>query len=142
MKKAVILLLPAVIAIAARPQAVQKKAVQKKAAAAAFSDTVYDFAFDSLRHNMGYVNPGHSRLEKKFKYLGHAPAGILRAWTGDPHFICEFPNTPLLPGREYSFTVCFSFSGRGPFYRQMGFVLRDESIITLTFCGEVQALGR
>jgi hypothetical protein len=143
MKQTTILLLLTVIAITARPQAVQKKPVQKAVRVKVFRDTVYDFAVDSLHHNMGRVNIHYRRLTKTFKYLGETPGLIREAWTGDPYFICEYPREPLMPGREYQFTVCFAFGGGGGrFQKQMGFVLQDEKIIAFTFTGEVMPEGQ
>ena len=103
-----------------------------------FRDTIYDFVFDSLKHDLGAIDAAayHSQLTKYFKYIGKAPITITRAWTGDPHFICQFPNEPLIPNQIYPFTICFSHKGRvGTMSKQMGFELSDGRRITLQFKG-------
>jgi len=105
---------------------------------ATFRDTVFEFVFDSIQHDLGIIDPEHSseRIIKHFKYIGHSPITIARAWTGDPHFICQFPNEPLIPNQIYPFTICFSHKGRvGTMSKQMGFELSDGRRITLQFKG-------
>ena len=104
-----------------------------------FRDTIYDFAFDSLTCNMVNMPQRYMTITKKFKYLGHAEIEITRAWTGDPHYICDYPKEPLKKCKIYTFNVCFSFKDRkGPFKREMGFDLSNEQRIVFTFRGNVQ----
>lgn len=76
-----------------------------------FRDTIFNIAFDSTSHNLGNIIPTNENenieLVKKFKYLGTDTIYIRKAWTGDPHFICEYPQEPLITNKIYSFTVCF-----------------------------------
>jgi hypothetical protein len=104
-----------------------------------FADTLLNFVTDSFRHNLGKVPPDNfQRLRKPFKVTGAAPVIIERAWTGDPHYICEYPKEPLYPDKVYWMTVCFAQQGRrGPFKKHMGFTLSDGQTITFVFTGEV-----
>ena len=103
-----------------------------------FKDTVFNFAFDSISHNLGDIVPTNenNRLVKYFKYIGTEPIVITRAWTGDPHFICEYPREPLIPNKIYSFTICFWHQDRqGNMTKIMGFDLSDGNIISFKFTG-------
>jgi len=103
-----------------------------------FKDTIFNFAFDSIDNNLGKIVPTNenNRLVKYFKYIGTEPIIITRAWTGDPHFICEYPREPLIPNKFYSFTICFWHQGRqGKMSKLMGFYLSDGNRITLKFTG-------
>jgi len=103
-----------------------------------FKDTVFNIAFDSIAHNLGKIVPTNENntLVKYFKYIGKEPIVITRVWTGDPHFICEYPREPLIPNKIYSFTVCFWHKERqGKLHKRMGFNLSDGNIITFTFSG-------
>ncbi len=104
-----------------------------------FKDTVCNIAFDSLKHNLGKINPEtQSRyLTKHFKYLGTEPLSIKRAWTGDPHYICDYPKEELIPNKIYAFTICFSHKGReGIMNKQMGFDLTDGNRVFMRITGE------
>ena len=104
-----------------------------------FRDTIYDFAFDSLTCNMVNMPQRHMIITKKFKYLGHDEIEIIRAWTGDPHFICDYPKEPLKKGKIYTFNICFHFKDRKvPFNKEMGFDLSNKRRIDFTFFGNVQ----
>lgn len=103
-----------------------------------FKDTIFNFAFDSIAHNLGNIVPTNenNHLVKYFKYIGTEPILITRAWTGDPHFICEYPREPLIPNKIYSFTICFWHEGRqGKMVKVMGFDLSDSNRILFTFTG-------
>ena len=103
-----------------------------------FKDTVFNFAFDSISHNLGDIVPTYenNRLVKYFKYIGTEPIVINRAWTGDPHYICIYPEEPLIPNKIYSFTICFYHQNRlGKMTKTMGFDLSDGTQIYLTFTG-------
>ena len=103
-----------------------------------FKDNIFTIVTDSLSHNLGDIPPINNKLVKFFKYIGEKPAYITRAWTGDPHFICEYPKEPLIKGKIYSFTVCFSNQGRvGSFNKVMGFNLSSGERIPFTFKGNV-----
>ena len=104
-----------------------------------FKDTVFNIAFDSIFHNLGNIIPTyeHNRLVKHFKYIGTKPILITKVWTSDPHFICDFPNEPLVPNKIYSFTVCFCHQGRqGNMTKVMGFELSDGNRISFQFTGK------
>jgi hypothetical protein len=103
-----------------------------------FKDTLFTIVTDSLSHNLGDIPPFNNKLVKYFKYIGSESVYITRAWTGDPHFICEYPTSPLIKGEIYSFTVCFSNQGRvGHFNKVMGFNLSSGERISFTFKGNV-----
>ena len=104
-----------------------------------FRDTVYNLAFDSLKHDFGKIKPETESkyLLKHFKYIGTKPLSIVKAWTGDPHYICKYPKEELLPNKVYEFTVCFSHKGRlGKMHKQMGFDLSDGNRVFMLFKGE------
>ena len=104
-----------------------------------FKDTVFNLAFDSLKHNCGQIIPvaDSKYLVKHFKYIGKEPLRITKAWTGDPHFICDYPKEDLIPDKVYSFNVCFSHKGReGIMNKQMGFDLSDGNRVFMRFTGE------
>lgn len=103
-----------------------------------FKDTVFNFAFDSIAHNLGNIVPTNenNRLVKYFKYIGTEPIIISGAWTGDPHFICEYPREPLIPNKIYSFTICFYHQDRqGKMTKVMGFDLSDGNKILFKCTG-------
>lgn len=101
-----------------------------------FRDTVFNFLIDSTSHNLGLIDRSQTRVIKHFKYIGTEPVKITRAWTGDPHYICQFPAETLLTNQIYSFTICFWLrDGYGKLSKNMGFDLSDGSRITLYFCG-------
>lgn len=104
-----------------------------------FRDTIFNLAFDSLKHNFGEINPETESkyLVKHFKYKGHKPLRIVKAWTGDPHYICDYPKEDLIPNKVYSFKVCFSHKGReGIMNKQMGFDLSDGNRVFMQFTAE------
>jgi hypothetical protein len=110
-----------------------------------FKDTVFNFAFDSIAHNLGNIAPKNenNRLVKYFKYIGTEPIVITRAWTGDPHFICEYPREPLIPNKIYSFTVCFWHLDRlGKMTKVMGFDLSDGNRVSFMFTGTYLSLTK
>jgi hypothetical protein len=105
-----------------------------------FRDTIFNVALDSTSHNLGNIIPsnanGNNKIVKHFKYLGTDTIFIERSFTGDPHFICEYPREPLIPNKIYSFTVCFFHQERqGKLNKHMGFVLSDGNRITFKFTG-------
>lgn len=105
-----------------------------------FRDTIFNIAFDSIKHDLGKIIPsnenGNDKLLKHFKYLGTDSIYITKAWTGDPHFICEYPHEILIPNKIYSFTTCFWHEGRkGKMTKVMGFDLSDGNRISFTFTG-------
>lgn len=101
-----------------------------------FRDTVEQLAFDSATTRLYGMEKGTFRLVKYFKYVGDTPVVITKAWTGDPHYICNYPNEPLMPGEIYSFKTCFSFYP-GLFHKLMGFELSNGKRITLIYKGSV-----
>lgn len=104
-----------------------------------FRDTCGPFVTDSLTHNMGTVGWGCPvYLCKYFKYIGRESCTITQSWTGDPHFICEYPKEPLIRGKVYGFKVCFCFTSKiGPFDKDMGFTLSTYENIRFKFKGNV-----
>jgi acetolactate decarboxylase len=103
-----------------------------------FKDTVLQFAFDSVRHNLGWINPRkNARVTKHFQYIGTETVSITRAWTGDPHYICDYPRGPLKPNKTYAFSVCFSHKKRtGILSKEMGFDLSNGEKMTFRFTGQ------
>ena len=104
-----------------------------------FKDTLFNIAFDSITHNLGLIEPTNknNRVVQHFKYVGTDTIFIARAWTGDPHYICEYPNEPLVPDTIYSYTICFWHKGRqGRMNKRMGFLLSNGNRIILKFKGE------
>ena len=103
-----------------------------------FKDTVFNFAFDSISHNLGNIVPinKNNRLVKYFKYIGTEPIVLTSPWTGDPHFICEYPREPLIPNKIYSLTICFWHQDRqGKMTKEMGFNLSGGNLIIFKFTG-------
>jgi hypothetical protein len=103
-----------------------------------FRDTVSCIAFDSISHNLGYIAPvnENNRVVKYFKYLGKEPVVITRAWSPDPHFICDYPREPLLFNHVYSFTTCFWYQGqRGSLSKSVGLDFSDGTKVTFKFNG-------
>jgi hypothetical protein len=103
-----------------------------------FKDTLFSIVTDSLSHNLGDIPAVNNKLVKYFKYIGKESVCIVKAWTSDPHFICEYPNEPLVIGKIYSFSVCFSNNGRvGHFNKVMGFDLSSGERISFRFKANV-----
>jgi len=103
-----------------------------------FLDTMFNIVTDSFANNMGRVTSFDKRLIKYFKYIGNDTVSIVRTWTGDPHFICEYPHEPLIKNQIYSIEICFSFTGnKGTFNKTMGFNLTNGDIIIFRFKGEI-----
>ena len=110
-----------------------------------FKDTLYNLAFDSLKHDLGEIIPRNenNRLTKHFIYVGNEPMSIIGTWTSDPHFICDWPKGPLIPYKVYAYTVCFWHEGRqGSMHKEMGFYLSNGEKITLIFTGKYSAVER
>lgn len=107
-----------------------------------FKDTSGFFVFDSLNINMGLgeASKMRSRYTGHFKYFGADKIQITKAFTGDPHFICNYPREFLVPGKTYSFDICFYHHFNGGKYRKsMGFILSDNSTILIRVSGQYQA---
>lgn len=103
-----------------------------------FKDTLFSIVTDSLSHNLGDIPAVNNKLVKYFKYIGKESVSIVKAWTSDPHFICEYPIEPLVIGKIYSLTVCFSNNGRlGHFNKVMGFDLSSGERISFRFKANV-----
>lgn len=100
-----------------------------------FKDTVNQMVTDSCHHDFGNISQYHpSRLKKYFKYIGTKKINILRAWTGDPHYICSYPKEELIPGKVYCIEICFYFKGRiGAINKKMGLIFSDETRLDFTF---------
>lgn len=79
-----------------------------KASAIIFKDTIEGFVFDSINNRLGdRIESQNTKMIKHFKYLGKDTLFINKQSSGDPHFICEFPNGPIFPHKTYSFAICF-----------------------------------
>lgn len=102
-----------------------------------FRDTLFSIVTDSLSHDFGEISiRGTYTLIKYFKYIGNDTVHITRVWTGDPHYICKYPQEPLVSGKIYSMSVCFYFGGRrGRFQKTMGFNLSNDKVISFRFSG-------
>lgn len=101
-----------------------------------FKDTLNNFVYDSISNNLGNlpITNTNSRLIKHFKYIGKEKVCIVKAWTGDPHFICEYPTDLLIPNKIYSYTICFYNLGMSPnMSKVMGFKFSDESLVSFKF---------
>lgn len=106
-----------------------------------FKDTTFSIVTDSLSHDLGDIPALNNELIKWFKYIGKEPAVIVKAWTNDPHFICEYPKGPLIKGKIYTFTVCFCNQGRlGKLNKEMGFYLSTGERISFIFKGNVVSI--
>ena len=105
-------------------------------------DTIGDFVFDALVTEMGTVPQKNSNLVKYFKYIGSDSVIIFRAWTGDPHYICEYPALQILKKDSiYSFAVCFWHQNRqGQFHKIMGFDFSNGQRVSLVFKGFVDTV--
>ena len=104
-----------------------------------FKDTLFNIVFDSVSHDLGMIKPIHenSSLVKHFKYIGKDTIVITRTWTGDPHFICEYPREALIPNKIYSIKICFWHEGKqGKMHKSMGFGLSDGNRVVLRFLGD------
>ena len=104
-----------------------------------FRDTVGEFVFDSLKHDLGKIkledNPRY--IIKYFKYIGKDTAKITKAYTSDPHYICKWPVEDLLPGMVYSYTICISPQRYiGLWNKHMGFVFSDGTTMMIDLRGE------
>jgi len=110
-----------------------------------FRDTIFEFAFDSLSNNLGEITTMNfnqkSRIVKHFKYLGSDTVFILKAWTTDPHYICDYPKTRLIPNQIYSFKVCFYHQSHGgSMNKSMGFIISNGQNILMRFKGRYVGL--
>lgn len=101
-----------------------------------YLDTLHGIVTDGFTVDFGTVKALPPRFIKEFKYVGKKPVVITRSWTSDPHFICDYPKEPLMPGKTYSFTVCF-VNRCGPLNKTMGIDLSDGSTIPFRFKGSV-----
>lgn len=108
-----------------------------------FKDTIYHLAIDSTFHRIADIQkPCNFHIEKKMKNIGDSPILLSHVFTSDPHFICEYPTEPILPGKIYSFKVCFTFSvikGMREWREVMGFVLTTGEVINLKFQGNISS---
>ena len=105
-----------------------------------FNDTVLSIVCDSIKHDLGEIPMTNNKLTRYFKYIGKGKVTITRTWTGDPHFICDYPHGTLAPGKTYSFTICFWNEGKPGFFETvMGFDLSNGEHIAFQFKGTVLA---
>ncbi len=104
-----------------------------------FRDTIHFVVADSFAHHFGNIPPVNQRLTKYLKYIGQDTVVIVRTWTSDPHFICDYTRTPLTYGTVFPITFCFYFQGRGyGFHKVMGFDLSNGSVISFKFQGNIE----
>jgi len=105
-------------------------------------DTVGDFVFDAIIENLDTVPMRNASMVKYFKYIGSDTVKIERAFTNDPHFICEYPRNIILKKNfVYPFTICFWFqSGKGYFHKNMGFTFSNGQRVEFLFNGYVSPL--
>lgn len=79
-----------------------------------------EIVFDAKALELGLLPQENMRVTIPFVYLGKEPQLISRVWTGDPHYVCKYPQEPLMPGKEYTLTVCFWLRDRpGPMNRNV-----------------------
>lgn len=102
-----------------------------------YRDTVDNVATDSFAHNFGRIPILPKELEKPFQYLGDEPVMINKAWTGDPHFICEYPKDSLVPGQHYKFVVCFYTKRHGKMAKSMGFRFSNGEMVVFRFLADI-----
>lgn len=103
-----------------------------------FRDTLQQFVTDSFNHNCGKVRPENGQIRKPFKYIGTDTVYVVQTWTGDPHYICDYPQMKLEPGKVYTITACFHHRGRkGPFDKRMGLIFNNGQRLDFHFTGEV-----
>ena len=103
-----------------------------------YADTLQGIATDSFSHDLGNIPLVNNKLTKPFIYTGTDTLFIIRPWTGDPHYICEYPEGPIVKGNIYLFTICFWNEGRpGLFHKTMGFELSNGKMIAFIFKGNV-----
>ncbi len=123
----------------------QKERLDTDTSLVQFKDTIDVLAFDSATHILPSVtiHQGNFSIVKHFKNIGHHPVFIESTYTTDPHFICNYPQEPIMPGKTYAFKICFTFGSGSAFNyhwrKTMGFVLSDSTRIPLQFEGEVMA---
>lgn len=102
-----------------------------------FKDTVSCFLLESKVFDIGKVPARNRNQTFQFKYIGDSSVYIRQALTSDPHFICKYPNTPLVKGEVYEFNVCYYLQSRvGKFTKMMGFELSNGERIFFKFIGE------
>ncbi|MFM2269245.1 MAG: hypothetical protein RL757_2686 [Bacteroidota bacterium] len=117
----------------------QKKVDNSRPDTIVFRDTIHFVVADSFAHDFGNVPPINQRLTKYLKYIGHDTIIIVRAWTGDPHFICDYPRTPLTHGTVFPITFCFYFQSRSHLFRKvMGINLSNGNVISFKFQGNIE----
>lgn len=70
--------------------------------------------------------------------VGNEDLEIYRAFTGDPHYIDNYPREVLKAGSIYSYSVRFHFQNRiGPYIKVMGFEFINGEFAFFTFKGNV-----
>lgn len=115
------------------------KAQAQKPNGLIFGDTSALFVCDSFQNNMGLVNPDNSHFSKAIKYIGPDSIFIVKSYTNDPHFICEYPKGPLTSGHVYLVKFCFFHkNGVGVFNKNMGFILSNNEKVKFRFRGCVK----
>ncbi len=102
-----------------------------------FLDTLCLFAVDSLEHRIGFWSIADTMpyLYKSFKYLGPKSMHILKPWTQDPFFICNYPQEPLIPGMVYKIKICMT-AHPGIFRKRLGFNFEDGCSVPFVISGE------
>ena len=70
--------------------------------------------------------------------VGNDDLEIIRAFTGDPHYIDKYPRGVLKAGNIYSYAVRFHFQDRyGPYNKTMGFEFKDGEFAYFIFKGNI-----
>ena len=102
------------------------------------TDTLHGTGTDSFVYDLGNVPMTNFTIVKYFVYEGPANASIVRTLTGDPHYICKYPEGPLTKGTKYSFSICFANATKsGVFNKTMGFVYSNGAQVKFVFKGTV-----
>lgn len=97
-----------------------------------------EIVFDAKALDLGLLPQQNMRVHVPFLYLGKEPQLIARIWVGDPHYACEYPREPLMPGKQYTLTVCFWLCDRpGPLLRSFTLSLANGENVTGLFRGLV-----
>ena len=95
------------------------------------SDTSNSFILE-----LGEVPDIDTVVKVRFKYKGEDAVLIEKSWTGDPHYICHYPKTPLRNKKIYSISICCTFKNRnGLFSKVMGLYLSNGEVLSFTVKG-------
>jgi hypothetical protein len=86
-----------------------------------------------------WENTPRQNCYKTFYFkVGNEDLEIIRAFSGDPHYIDKYPRGVLLAKTVYSYCVRFHFQDRyGPYTKVMGFEFKDGEFAYFTSKGNV-----